>query len=85
MFPHDAAQYRYFGDPCDALLQADVELGVAQSLQHNVQLKFVQLHLTQSILGPTLNEYIVKVMRRVGTVSMHHMSATRLNVAGAFF
>ena len=43
-------------------------LGVAQSLQNNVQMTFVQFYLTQSVLGPTMKEYVVKVMKRVGTV-----------------
>ena len=61
LFSHDAAQYRYLGDPYDALLQVDVQLGVTQSLQHNIQMKFVQLYLSQSVLGPTMSEHIVKV------------------------
>ena len=73
MFNHDAAQYRYFEDPYDALLQVDVRLGVAQNLQHNVQMTFVQFYFTQSVLGSTMNEYIIKLMRRVGTVWTHHM------------
>ena len=74
MFSHDAAQYRYFGDPYDALIQVDVQLGVAQSLQNSVQMTFVLFNLTQFILGLTTNEYIIKIMRRVGTVWAHYMS-----------
>ena len=74
VFFHDTAQYMYFGDPYDAILQVDVQLGVAQSLQHNFRMTFVQLNLTQSVLDLTMSEHIFKFMRRLGTVWTHRMS-----------
>ena len=44
----------------------------------------MQFYLTQSVLGLTMNEYIVEVMRLLGTVWTHDMNDLRLNVTGEF-
>ena len=70
----DSAPYMYFRNPYDAVLQVDVLFGFAQFLQHNVKITFVRFYLTQFVLGSTMKEYIVTVMRRVCTVWTHQMS-----------
>ena len=46
------------GTPPDALFQVDVQMGVSQTLQHNVQMTFMRLNLAQTFLVLTINEHV---------------------------